>query len=126
MRFGKPHFGMKHPPLEDMPNPLVTPCAGHRQAISPLKNQADGGLMAADAVLLEVREVLRTNPEDLNILKSKGYRMTNPIFHFRRIFPDRAIGDMATVAGHATVAGNAPTVETVTHDMAIHARFRVV
>ena len=75
--------------------------------------------MATDTILLEIAEILWSNTEYLDILKSEGYRVTHPILYFCGVFPNKAMWGMATIAGNAMVAGGIPTIEAFAHNVAV-------
>src|SRR5687768_9292638 len=75
-------------------------------------------LMAADAIPLEDRGILRPNHDRLvKILEGETLRVPVSILRFRQIFSDEVVGRVTVVAGGNGVMGRLqPAVELFAHD----------
>jgi len=92
------------------------------------KDLADQSLMARDAVIAENFAIAGPDANGfVKILQSEALGVPKPILGLGQVFADKIMRRVAVIARrNGMMTGFLPAIVLVTHDMAVHAGFRVV
>ena len=109
-----------------MADPAVT--MGTIDAVSMRRQVGHERLVAADAVVLDDCQAAGPDADRLvKVLERETLAVAQAVFDLRGILADQIVGYVAVVAGrHGVMRALAPGVVLVAHDVAVHARRRIV